>query len=664
MKLKHLLILPVLTAVGCQQMQQGKYDSYDDYPVVKGDWEEMTYTPQSTRFALWAPTAEEVNVKLYAAGEGGEPSQVLALKPGDDGLWHTMVEGDLNGQFYTFDVKVAGNWLGDTPGVWAKAVGVNGDRAAIIDLNATDPEGWEQDIRPSLKSFADIILYEMHHRDFSVHANSGIVNKGKFVAMLEPGTVSPDGEKTGIGHLKELGVTHVHILPSYDFNSVDEARLIDRQYNWGYDPINYNVPDGSYSTNPADPATRIREMKEMVKALHDAGIGVIMDVVYNHTAVNDDSNFSLTAPGYYYRHNPDGSYSDASGCGNETASDRRQMGDFIVNSVKYWTEEYHIDGFRFDLMAIHDTETMNRVAETVRAINPYAVIYGEGWSAGDSRLPVERRALKENVAKMKGIAVFSDDIRDAVKGHYSREEDRGFASGKPGLEETVKIGIVASTAHPQVDYSKGNNSKFAYATSPEQIMNYVSCHDDLCLTDKMRKSMPDATDSVRMRVARLAQTIVFTSQGTPFMFAGEEIFRDKKGVHNSFKSPDEVNAIDWSLKRKNREQFDYYRNLIDLRRSHPAFRMTNADDIAKHIVFAEMKTPNLISYAIKDNANGDEWKEIRVVFNGSEKPQTVKVPKGEWTVVAADGKLDKNGLGTMKGGDVEAAPQAALILVR
>ena len=636
----------------------------DAYPVYSGDDLELKVDNAGTHFRLWSPGAEAVRLNLYTDGLTGEPYDVVEMNKEVSGTWTYSFPEKMYGKFYTFQIFMGGKWLKETPGVWAKAVGTNGYRAAIIDMRSTDPEGWADDKYVVTPNQTDAVVYEMHHRDFSAHRNSGIVNKGKFIAMLEPGTTSPDGEKTGIDHLKELGVTHVHILPSYDFNSVDETQLIDRQYNWGYDPINYNVPDGSYSTNPADPATRIREMKEMVKALHDAGIGVIMDVVYNHTAVNDDSNFSLTAPGYYYRHNPDGSYSDASGCGNETASDRRQMGDFIVNSVKYWTEEYHIDGFRFDLMAIHDTETMTRVAETVRSINPYAVIYGEGWTAGDSRLPAERRALKENVAKMKGIAVFSDDIRDAVKGHYSREDDRGFASGKPGLEETVKIGIVASTAHPQVDYSKGNNSKFAYATSPEQIMNYVSCHDDLCLTDKMRKSMPDATDSVRMRVARLAQTIVFTSQGTPFMFAGEEIFRDKKGIHNTFKSPDEVNAIDWSLKHKNREQFDYYRNLIDLRRSHPAFRMTNAEDIAKHIVFDDVETTNLISYAIKGNANGDEWNEIRVVFNGSEKSRTVKVPKGEWTVVAADGKLDKNGLGKMSGGDVEAAPQSALILVR
>ncbi len=399
-------------------------------------------------------------------------------------------------------------------------------------------------------------------------------------------------------------------------------------------------------------------------ALHNAGIGVIMDVVYNHTALGNESNFSLTAPGYYYRHRADGTYSDASGCGNETASDRKQMSDYIVNSIKYWAKEYHIDGFRFDLMAIHDVETMNRVAKELKAINPNAVLYGEGWTAGDSPLPVEQRALKENVAKMTGVAVFSDDIRDAVKGHYSNASDKGFASGKPGQEETVKIGVVASTNHPQVDFSKGSNSKFPYAANPTQIMNYVSCHDDLCLTDKLRKSMPEVNDSIRMRVARLAQTIVFTSQGTPFMFAGEEIFRDKKGIHNTYKSPDDVNAIDWNLKKQNREQFEYYKNLIDLRKSHPAFRMATTEEVAKNIVFDNIKQPNLVSYSIKNNANGDTWKEIKVIYNGNTTPQTVKVPKGEWTIIASDGKLDKNGIGTSKGGKIEAAPQAALILAR
>jgi pullulanase, type I len=397
----------------------------------------------------------------------------------------------------------------------------------------------------------------------------------------------------------------------------------------------------------------------------------VMDVVYNHTAQNDDSNFSLTAPGYFYRHRADGSYSDASGCGNETASERTMMGDYIVNSVKYWAKEFHIDGFRFDLMAIHDTETMNRVASELKKINPDIFVYGEGWTAGDSPLPVERRALKENVAKMEGIAVFSDDIRDAVKGHYSDAADRGFATGKPGLEETVKIGIVASTAHPQVDYSKGNNSKFAYASSPRQIINYVSCHDDLTLTDKLAKSMPGASEGERQRAARLAQTIVFTSQGTPFMFAGEEVFRNKKGVHNSYKSPDSVNAIDWTLKHVNADQFNYYKELIKLRKSHPAFRMTTAEDVARHIKFDKTDKDNLVSYSIVGNANGDDWKEIKLVFNGSDDDVDVKLPKGDWLVVARDGQLRADGLRDaagneqrVRGGVTKVPHRSALILAK
>ena len=649
---------------------QSAFDSrFVDYPVYSGDDLELKVDADGTHFRLWSPRAEAVRVNLYDTGHTGKPFGTLDMnKDEKSGTWTASCGQPLYGKFYTFQVLHDGKWLSETPGVWPKAVGVNGMRAAVIDMSSTDPEGWENDKGPDVANFTDVIIYEMHHRDFSQSPTSGIANKGKFLALTESGTQSPQGLSTGIDHLKELGITHVHILPSYDYNSVDEMNLQQNVYNWGYDPLNYNVPEGSYSTNPSDPASRIREMKQMIKALHDAGIGVVMDVVYNHTAGNDDSNFELTAPGYYHRHWDDGRYSDASACGNETASERRQMSDFIVNSARYWAEEYHVDGFRFDLMGIHDTETMTRVADELKKVNPSVFVYGEGWTAGDSPLAAERRALKENVSAMKGVAVFSDDIRDAVKGHYSNESDRGFASGKPGLEETVKIGIVASTAHPQVDYSKGNNSRFPYAGSPEMIVNYVSCHDDLCLTDKLRKSMPDAPDSLRREVAKLAQTIVFTSQGTPFVFAGEEIWRDKKGVHNSFQSPDSVNAIDWNNKALFKDQFDYYAALARLRRNHPAFRMTSASDIARHIVFDKIdssKQPNLISYSLVGNANGDSWKEIKLVFNGAPEARTVNVRKGDWMVVARDGKISpESGLGRFAGGRITLAPYSALILAR
>lgn len=644
---------------------------YASLPVYRGDDLGLTFSGNEAKFRVWSPEAEAVKLRIYKNARGGDAIETVDMQKAENGTWVASLSPVPFGKFYTFQILHNGRWLQETPGIWPKAVGINGERAAVIDAEAVAPEGWAADKGPALKAINDAVLYEMHHRDFSVHPSSGIANKGKFLALTEDGTVTPLGDKTGIDHLKELGVTHVHILPSYDYNSVDETQAPLNQYNWGYDPLNYNAPEGSYSTNANNPSTRIMEMKQMVKALHDAGIGVVMDVVYNHTAQNDDSNFSLTAPGYFYRHRADGSYSDASGCGNETASERAMVGDYIVNSVKYWAKEFHIDGFRFDLMAIHDTETMNRVASELKKINPDIFVYGEGWTAGDSPLPVDRRALKENVAKMEGIAVFSDDIRDAVKGHYSDAADRGFATGKPGLEETVKIGIVASTAHPQVDYSKGNNSKFAYASSPRQIINYVSCHDDLTLTDKLAKSMPGASEAERQRAARLAQTIVFTSQGTPFMFAGEEVFRNKKGVHNSYKSPDSVNAIDWTLKHVNADQFNYYKELIKLRKAHPAFRMTTAEDVARHIKFDKTDKDNLVSYSIVGNANGDAWKEIKLVFNGSDDDVDVKLPKGDWLVVARDGQLRADGLRDaagnvqrVRGGVTKVPHRSALILAK
>lgn len=663
-----LLTCGMPAAVSAQT--NSKYDvRFIDWPAYNGEDLELTVDASGTHFRLWSPKASEVRVNIYENGHTGSAVKTLQMKSDPaTSTWTASVPEKLYGKFYTFQINDGEKWLDETPGVWAKAVGVNGARAAVIDLDSTDPAGWDTDKGPAVRNFTDVIVYEMHHRDMSMHPSSGIANKGKFLALTEHGTLSPQGMKTGIDHLKELGVTHVHILPSYDYNSVDELNLQDNTYNWGYDPLNYNAPEGSYSTNPSDPAARIREMKEMIKALHDAGIGVIMDVVYNHTADNDASNFELTAPGYYHRHWDDGRYSDASGCGNETASDLRQMRDFIINSTKYWADEYHIDGFRFDLMAIHDTETMNEVAEELKKINPSIFVYGEGWTAGDSPLQTERRALKENVGKMTDIAVFSDDLRDAVKGHYTNAADRGFATGKPGLEETVKIGIVAATDHPQVDFSNGNNSKFPYAKSPEMIVNYVSCHDDLCLTDKLRKSMEGEPEQNMLAAAKLAQTIVFTSQGTPFMFAGEEVFRDKQGVHNSYKSPDSINAIDWSNKAKYRDQFDYYKGLVALRKAHPAFRMTSAADIARHLKFDRIdskKTPNFISYSLTGNANGDEWKEIKVVFNGAGSPQTVNIPKGDWMIVAQDGRISPAGdLGATNGGKMTLSPYSALILAR
>ena len=665
MKLKHLLILPVLTAVGCQQVQRNSYDAYDEYPVPEGDWEEMVYAPEATKFALWAPTADEVSLKLYAEGQGGEPVRTLSMKEDDGGLWRATVEGDLNGQFYTFDVKVDGAWLGDTPGVWAKAVGVNGDRAAVIDLDDTDPQGWDKDVRPELKSFADIIIYEMHHRDFSIDSLSGIVHGGKFLALTEAGTRSARGQKTGIDHLKELGVTHVHILPSFDYSSVDETRLDVPQYNWGYDPKNYNVPEGSYATDPYDPEVRIREFKQMVMALHQAGIRVVMDVVYNHTAVTEGSNFERTVPGYFYRQNPEGGWANASGCGNETASEREMMRRYMVESVKYWVEEYHVDGFRFDLMGIHDLTTMRAIRKALDEIDPSIYVYGEGWAAGSPQWPADSLAMKNNIDRLAGVAAFSDEFRDSLRGPFGNDGLGAFLAGLEGHEAGIRFGLAGGVEHPQVNDGAAHKVPKFWALQPTQFISYVSCHDDMCLADRLKATMPDASPAVRTALHKLAETAVLTSQGVPFIFAGDEVMRDKSGVHNSYNSPDSINAIRWELKAKNREVFDYVCGLIDMRRHHPAFRLGDADRVRECLEFLPVKEANVVAFRLKGAPAGDTWQDITVILNARSRSTAIDLPEGTWQVVARDGRIDaRRGLGTMPGGQVSVGPRSALILHR
>ena len=663
MNLKHVLILPVLAMVGCQSVQR-EYGSYADYPAVDGDWEEMIYTPEETKFALWAPTAEEVNLKLYAEGQGGEPVRILPMEASKDGVWCMTVDGDLNGQFYTFDVKVEGAWLGDTPGVWAKAVGVNGDRAAVIDLDATDPEGWEQDERPELKSFADIVLYEMHHRDFSIDSLSGIEHRGKFLALTEEGTQSANGQKTGIDHLKELGVTHVHILPSFDYSSVDETRLDTPQYNWGYDPKNYNVPDGSYATDPYQPEVRIREFKQMVMAMHRAGIRVVMDVVYNHTAVTDGGNFERTVPGYFYRQAPDGAFANASGCGNETASERAMVRKFMVESVKYWVEEYHVDGFRFDLMGIHDLETMRAIREAVDEIDPTIYIYGEGWAAGAPQLPMDSLAMKNNIDRLSRIAAFSDEFRDSLRGPFGNDKQGAFLAGLKGHEAGIRFGIAGGIEHPQVNGEGNHKVPKIWALQPTQFISYVSCHDDMCLADRLKATLPQASEAVRKDLQKLALTAVLTSQGVPFIFAGDEVMRDKQGVHNSFNSPDEINAIRWKLKKTNRDLFDYVSGLVKMRRSHPAFRLGNADAVRNNLEFLPGTEDNVVAFRLNGQPNGDAWTDITVILNARNHATAVEIPDATWQVVCRDGRVDMDGLGTLQGGKVNIGARSALILHR
>ena len=646
-------------------------------------FDEVNYAPTATTFKLFAPReAKKVVVRIYQDGIGGKAQKTVRLKhlsevrgersEVSDDLWTATVKGDLMGKFYTFDIG-----RGECPGVFAKAVGVNGQRGAIVDLRGTDPEGWTEDRRPVVKSPADLVIYEMHHRDFSI-ARQDAKYPGKFLALTEP---------WAIDHLKQLGVNAIHILPSYDFGSVDETRLDERQYNWGYDPVNYNVPEGGYSTNPYQPETRIREFKQMVQSLHKAGIRVILDVVYNHTYDIEHSNFQRTYPDYYYRKAPSnspeggekgsihppfggtegGSYSNGSGCGNETASEKPMMRQFMLESVKYWIDEYHIDGFRFDLMGCHDIETMNAIRKMVDDIDPTIFIYGEGWSAGACALPTEQLGVKANIPQMPRIAAFSDEIRDALRGPFSDDTIPGWLAvnllkeGPGEVTESLKFGIAGGISHPQVDMTKVNYSQKPWATEPTQMISYVSCHDDMCLTDRLRASIPLEGVDELIRLDLLAQTAVFTSQGVPFMLSGEELLRSKRGVHNSFESPDSINQLDWSNKERYPQVMDYYQRLIALRQHHPAFRLGNADLVRKHLEFLDAPE-GVVAYRLKNYAGRDDWRDIIVILNANREPVEVNIPDNSYTIVCCDGQINEEGMGSTQGPKVTADPQRALIL--
>ena len=637
-----LLMTTLLTSI---QAQDFKFD-------------EMSYSPEQTVFKLFAPNNAKCTVKVGK-------KKVKMTKAGDC-LWTATVKGDLKGQPYVFNTG-----HGDTPGVFAKAVGTNGKEAYILDLATTNPVGWESDQRPVVKSPVDLIVYEMHHRDFSI-ARPDAKYPGKFLALTEPWAIK---------HLKDLGINAVHILPSYDYGSVDESRLNEPQYNWGYDPVNYNVPEGGYSTDPSKPEVRIREFKQMVQALHKAGIRVILDVVYNHTYNIDNSNFQKTYPDYYYRKtivSPPSqggaggeSYSNGSGCGNETASEKPMMRRFMMESVKYWINEYHIDGFRFDLMGCHDIETMNQIRQMVNTIDPTIFIYGEGWSAGACALPNEKLGMKANIPQMPGIAAFSDEIRDALRGPFSDDTVSGWLgrlnTSKAGQftgdqeVESLKFGLVGCIQHPQVDMKKVNYSKEPWAIEPTQMMSYVSCHDDMCLVDRLKASIPRIKEDELIRLDLLAQTAVFTSQGVPFMLSGEELLRNKKGVHNSFESPDSINQLDWQNKLRYPQVFEYYKNLIQLRKHFPHFRLGSAAEVRDKMCFLNAPS-GVVAYSITDTMGNVTNKVVIVVLNPTRKQQTISIPEGHYTIVCASGVIDLNGIDTFTGRQVSVAPQTALII--
>lgn len=631
-----LLCLAIMTKIFSQT-------NYYDYPVYKGKDLGLTYSKQSSAFKIWSPVASDAKLFLYKEGDGGDAFKTVPLSKDSNGIWLAKLPGDWKGVYYTFSISINNEWSNEVPDPYAKAVGVNGKRAMVVDLKETNPAGWDKDKSPAFSKTnqpTDAVIYELQIRDASTNAKSGIEHKGKYLGLVELNTKSGDGELTGLSHLKELGVTHIHLLPFFDHNSIDETKLDMPQYNWGYDPLNYNAPEGSFSTDPYNGATRIKELKQMIAAIHKNGLRIVMDVVYNHVSNAATSNFEQLVPGYYFRHKKDGSFSNASACGNETASELPMMRKFILESVIYWAKEYHIDGFRFDLMGIHDIATMNEISTALHKIKRDILLYGEGWTAGESPLPDTAKALKQNAYKLNGIAVFSDDIRDGIKGSVFEIKDRGFASNKPGMEESVKFGITASTNHPQVDLNKVNYSKKAYAAGPWNVITYCECHDNNALWDKLKLSCPEASETDLVNMHQLALTIVLTSQGIPFLHAGTEFLRTKKGVENSFKSPDSINAIDWALKTKNAATFEKIKQLIAIRKAHPAFRMMSSDAIKKNIRFDKKAPAGTISYTIDAAAAGDSWKKIVVLLNGTDQQQTFNLPFGKWNKAFTSGDTD------------------------
>ena len=606
---------------------------------------ECVYTPEKTTFTFWSSVAEKMEVRLYNTYDAAE-FEVITLREQEGDFWTATIKGDQVGKFYTVCSYQGGEWGQESPGIFAKAVSVNGQKAAIIDMQTTNPEGWENDQRPAMTDMTDIVVYETHMRDFTISDQSGITNKGKFVAMTETGAKTTDGLTSGIDHLKELGITHIQILPMYDYGSVDETTLALNKYNWGYDPVNYNVPEGGYSTNPYDPSTRIREAKAMIQALHAAGIRVVMDVVYNHTFSVEGCALGRVVPNYFYRMNEDGTYANGSGCGNETASDKEMMRKFMVESVCYWAREYHIDGFRFDLMGIHDQETMRQIRAALDEIDPTIITYGEGWAAMAPAYPYEQLAMKQWTYTMPRVGAFSDDIRNALIGSPF-DHHRGFASGNTDAREAVRNGLVA---YPE------------WSGEPMQHVSYITCHDNYCLRDRIEVAAAEETEATKLRMNKLAQTTVMVSQGMTFFYGGEELFRTKQGIENSYQSPDSINTIPWENKQLYSDLYQYYCEIIKIRRQHKGFRLGTAELVKNHVELPETNNEGLIIYRIKDLQGIDTAASLVVLLNGTAEAIEAEIPQATYTVLAQDAQANANGMGTIEAGKVQVAPYSATIL--
>lgn len=641
---------------------------FDEELAYDGDDLGAVYTKEKTTFRIWAPTAVEVSLNLYEQGDGDNLMETIPMTADVKGTWVCEKTGDLNGVYYTYSVKI-GNKVNEVVDLYARSAGVNGNRGEILDLEATNPDGFDADVRPAFSNATDAVIYELHIRDLSSDASSGIQNTGKFLGLTERGTKNSEGLATGLDHILDLGVTHVQILPSYDYATVDETKLDTAQFNWGYDPKNYNIPEGSYSTDPYHGEVRVNEMKQMIQTLHANGIRVNMDVVYNHTYNLADSWFQKTVPDYYYRKNGD-NYSNGSGCGNETASERAMMRKYIVDSVVYWATEYHVDGFRFDLMGVHDLDTMKAVREALDQVDPSIMVYGEGWTGGESALPAAQQATKNHIYQLDRVGAFSDDIRDGIKGNVFDSLDKGFVSGKEGMEESIKFGVVAATPHPQVMISKNDKKSTNWSGQPGQSINYISCHDNLTFWDKLAISNADDSEADRVKMNKLGSAIILTSQGVPFMQAGEEMLRSKPNEksesgfdENSYCSPDATNSIKWDNKGNVIDTYEYYKGLIVFRKAHSALRMTTATDIQNTLTFMSGLDANVVAYTIKGEAQGETAQNIAVIYNGNPDAVTVNLPAGTWDICVNGEKAGCESLGTAEG-SVTVEGISAMVLVQ
>lgn len=633
-----------------------------DYEVYTGNDLGAVYSPKMTRFKVWAPEAESVKLNLYKQGEGDNLIEQHIMKKSANGTYVFEKQGDCNGIYYTYTVV---NHREEQEAVdpYTKAAGVNGQRGMVINLAKTNPQGFELDGYRNPEHITDAIVYEGSVRDFTMDESSGVFHNGKFLGLTEANTTNHFGEATALDYISGLGVTHVQILPAFDFETVDEKNQ-KAQYNWGYDPDNYNVPEGSYAVSPYDGTVRIQEMKQMVLALHSRGIGVIMDVVFNHTYRRDDSNLQKIVPGYYYRSDETG-YTDGSGCGNEVASDRPMVQKLIVDSLIYWAKEYHIDGFRFDLMGVLDIDTMNVIAERLKEIRPDIYLYGEGWNGGPSSLAEEKRAFKASAKKMPGIGMFNDDIRDTIKGSVFYDDHLGFVNGGTHLENALRYGITGAVAHPQVDYDAYGSKP--WAKEPGQSINYVSCHDNYTLWDKLSVSCPEASEEKKKAMNRLCAAIVFTSQGVPFIQAGEEFLRskplpEKKGfAENSYNMPDAVNSIKWDNIHEYPDMIAYYKGLMALRKAHPVFRMQSEAEMTQNLCFLSDTPENVVAYLLKGKGADDTPENILVIFNGNDEEILYNLPEGKWKILVDDKTAGADGKKIIsEKADVE--PLSALVL--